>query len=104
MDKIKRKIYLDKIIEFIKNDYPIIKNLKDYGFYDQLSRDELNYVFSEIFVEPVKVNKLGIFNQNGNKIYYEDSDGYWTKREYDKNGNKIYFENSDTKNTLYNRL
>ena len=109
----------------MKKDYPLFKNLKDYGFYDQLSNDEMGYVFSEIFDQPVKVNKLGIFNQNGNQIYsessdgfwikyeydengriiyYEDSDGYWTKREYDKNGNEIYYENSDTKNTLYNRL
>ena len=95
MDKLKRKMFLNKIIEFMKNDFPIIKNLKDYGFYDQLSGDELKYVLSTIFGEPVKVNVLGIFNQNGNKIYYENSDGYWRKWEYDENGNNIYYENSD---------
>jgi glucan-binding YG repeat protein len=36
-----------------------------------------------------------IKDKNGNKIYYEDSNGSWLKREYDKNGNKIYSENSD---------
>jgi hypothetical protein len=118
MDKIKRKIYIDKIIEVMKNDFPLIKNMKDYGFYEQLSKDELNYVFSGIFGESVKVNVLGIFNQygniiysensngvwrkwgyndNGNIIYHEDSNGYWRKYEYDKNGNEIYSENSDTK-------
>ena len=102
MDKIKRKIYIDKIIKFMKNDYPIIKNLKDYGFYDQLSNYEMDYVFSGVFEEPVKVegygyesNGLGIFNENGNKIYYEHSDGDWVKVEYDENGNIIYSENSD---------
>ena len=102
MDKIKRKIYIDKIIKFMKNDYPIIKNLKLYGFYDQLSGDELNYVLSGIFEQPVKVegygyksNGLGIFNENGNKIYYEHSDDDWVKVEYDENGNIIYFEHSD---------
>ena len=94
MDKIKRKIYIDKIIEFMKNDFPIIKNLKDYGLYEQLSEEELKYVFSGIFGEPVKVNELGIFNQNGNKIYYEYSEGNWRKWEYDENGNNIYYENS----------
>ena len=35
------------------------------------------------------------YDQNGNRIYFEDSNGYWSKREYDQNGNLIYFENSD---------
>ena len=125
MDKIKRKIYIDKIIEVMKKDYPLIKNLKDYGFYEQLSRDELDYVFSEIFEQPVKKYINNILNENGNKIYFENSNGYWIKYEYDKNGNeiyyedsdgywikyeydehgrRIYFENSDGKKTLYNRL
>jgi hypothetical protein len=29
-----------------------------------------------------------------NMIYYETSDGYWCKCEYDKNQNIIYCENS----------
>ena len=102
MDKIKRKIYLDKIIKLIKNDYPLIKNLKDYGLYDQLTIDELNYVLSNIFQQPVKVegygyelSGLGIFNDRGNKIYKEHSDGKWWKKEYDENGNEIYVENCD---------
>lgn len=35
-----------------------------------------------------------IRNSKGQKIYWEDSDGYWIKREYDSNGNQIYFESS----------
>jgi len=35
-----------------------------------------------------------IRDKKGNKIYYEDSDGFWQKREYDKNGNEIYYEDS----------
>ena len=34
------------------------------------------------------------YDSNGNVIYYETSNGYWVKQEYDSNGNKIYFENS----------
>jgi hypothetical protein len=34
------------------------------------------------------------FDSDGNKIYYEDSKGYWAKREYDSEGNEIYYENS----------
>ena len=34
-----------------------------------------------------------IKDKNGNEIYFEDSKGFWCKREYDSNGNKTYFEN-----------
>ncbi len=36
-----------------------------------------------------------LFDTNGNQIYFELSDGYWSKREYDSNGNLTYFEASD---------
>ena len=118
----RRQMFLDKIVHIMKNDFPLIKNLKDYGFYEQLSRDELNYVFSGIFGEPVEYyyggnvpniieiydeNNKRIYNENsygdwkkseydeyGNEIYNEDSEGKWEKREYDENRNLIYFENS----------
>ena len=34
------------------------------------------------------------YNQNGKIIYYENSTGYWSKQEYNQNGKEIYFENS----------
>ena len=34
------------------------------------------------------------YDANGNQVYYEDSTGYWFKRECDANGNKVYYENS----------
>src|SRR5690606_29277343 len=37
------------------------------------------------------------FNSNGNCTYYEDSGGYWVKEEYDSNGERIYYENSHGK-------
>ena len=36
-----------------------------------------------------------IEDKNGNRIYFEDSDDYWYKREFDKNSNEIYFEDSN---------
>jgi len=36
-----------------------------------------------------------LYDENGNEIYCEDSNGFWEKCEYDSNGNEIYFENSD---------
>ena len=38
---------------------------------------------------------LVIRNKNGNQIYYENSDGFWVKREYDSEGKEICYENSD---------
>ena len=97
----RRQMFLDKIVHVMKNDFPLIKNLKDYGFYEQLSRDELNYVFSGIFGEPVEYyyggnvpNIIEIYDENENEIYSENSYGDWKKWEYDENGNKIYSENS----------
>ena len=37
---------------------------------------------------------IRIFDKNNNEVYYEDINGYWTKRKFNKN-NKIYFESSD---------
>jgi hypothetical protein len=34
-------------------------------------------------------------DQNGKLIYSEYSNGRWYKREYDQNGNLIYYENSN---------
>ena len=36
-----------------------------------------------------------IKDENGNEIYYEDSDGFWVKQEWDSQGNRIYYEDSD---------
>ena len=35
------------------------------------------------------------FDEKGNSIYYENSVGYWSKSKYDEKGNEIYYENSD---------
>lgn len=35
------------------------------------------------------------YNDNGSVIFYEDSKGYWVKYEYNDYGNTIYVENSD---------
>jgi len=38
---------------------------------------------------------LEIKDKNGKRIYLENSDGFWVKREYDFEGKEIYYENSD---------
>ena len=36
-----------------------------------------------------------IKDKDGKEIYYEDSNGYWVKREYNANDKEIYYEISD---------
>jgi len=43
----------------------------------------------------IKEFPFEIKDSKNNQIYWEDSDGYWAKREYDSNGEVIYWENSD---------
>ena len=38
---------------------------------------------------------IEIKDANGNVTYYEDSDGFWNKLEYDASGNVTYYEDSD---------
>jgi hypothetical protein len=39
-------------------------------------------------------DELEISDKNGKRIYWEDSNGYWTKRKYDSKDNLIYWEDS----------
>ena len=43
----------------------------------------------------VKEFPFEIKDKRGNQIYFEDSNGFWGKYEYDSNGDEIYFENSN---------
>jgi len=42
----------------------------------------------------IKEFPFEIKDKNGNEIYFEYSDGWWAKREFDSNGKQIYFETS----------
>jgi len=37
---------------------------------------------------------LEIKDKNGRTTYWENSNGYWAKREWDSQGNEIYYANS----------
>ena len=43
----------------------------------------------------IKKFPFKIKDSNNNRIYYENSNGFWDKREYDSNNNRIYCENSN---------
>jgi len=50
----RRQMYLNNIIKVMKDDYPIIKNLKDYGFWEVLKKDEIEYVLSNLLKKGVR--------------------------------------------------
>jgi hypothetical protein len=84
----------ERYISYIVNDIqpPYFINMKDnYG----LKPEEYKFILSKVFNQPVTIAGNGVYDTNGNIFYYEDSDGYWEKKEYDSNGNVIYIENSD---------
>jgi hypothetical protein len=43
----------------------------------------------------IKEFPFAIYDNCGNKIYYEDGNGYWYKKEYDDKGKEIYSEDSN---------
>ncbi len=92
--------FLNKIIKVMKDDFPLFKNMKSYGF--NLSEDELEYVLSGLFGVPVKKNGGDpynhnqihiVYDNNGNQLYYENSDGKWQGWQYDENGKIKYAQN-----------
>ena len=50
---------------------------------------------AKILKHDFKKGHLRLYDSNGNVIYYEYSNGDWSKREYDSKGNLIYREDSD---------
>ena len=84
-----------KYIEYIAKDIelPYIKYLEAYG----LNKDDMELVLSKVYNQPVVYIKQtgGVYNKKRNRIYYENSNGFWEKREYDANGNVIYREDSN---------
>jgi hypothetical protein len=43
----------------------------------------------------VKEFPFVIKDNNGNMVYWENSNWYWCRKEYDSNGNMVYWENSN---------
>ena len=57
-----------------------------------MSESKLREEYEAMFGAVVGVLKL--YDDKGNRIYFENSNDYWSKREFDVNGNEIYYENS----------
>ena len=54
---------------------------------------KLSEIYNELgiaFSFPIQIK-----NSNGNETYYENSNGFWNKRERDAKGNETYYEDSN---------
>ncbi len=83
----------ERYINYIVNDIevPYFINMRDhYGLKD----NEYGLVLSKVYNQPVTIEYDYVYDEQGNQIYYENSNGDWVKYEYDNDGNEIYFENS----------
>jgi len=87
----RRQMYLDKIVQVMKNDFPLFHNLKLYGFYNQLSRDEIIYILKGVLGKRLINNfeigyglrKYIVYNITNDEIYVEYNDGDWYIPYYD---------------------
>ena len=83
-----------RILDTISNyvEIPYFKSMEGLTIYD---KDDQEYIMKKILGNDIYIIGIVIYNDNGNKIYEERSDGWWEKWEYDDNGNMIYYEDSD---------
>jgi len=81
--------YYDKIVNILEPPY--VQNLEVIG----IDKDHYKLIFEKLFNQPVSVGNYDVLNSNRKEIYFENSDGYWRKTEYDDKGKLIYYENSN---------
>jgi hypothetical protein len=58
-----------------------------------MSKSKLRKEYEAVF--GVVKDSLRLYDTKGNRIYCEDSEGYWCKYEYDDDNNKTYYEHSE---------
>jgi hypothetical protein len=87
--------YINKLSGILKPPY--FYNLIVTETPENLWNKILSKVFNQEVTHYIWVNsdRMVLFDSNNNKIYNEDSNGYWEKQEYDSNNNQIYYEDSN---------
>ena len=91
--------FINTMVDKIKSGVikaPYFKNLKKFAADDK----EIEMIFKKLFGEGIRVvndtynHSYGIFNNEGNQVYFENSIGFWNIWEYDERGNLVYEGNS----------
>ena len=92
---------IDDVLEYYDYDRntTVIFEIEDLGeSVNEGNKTVTNKMKIVRIVDPSEYNLLFTryqFDSNNNIIKYENSDGYWWKKEYDSNNNIIKLENSD---------
>jgi YD repeat-containing protein len=81
---------LDKISEHVQ--LPYFKSMEGLTIYE---KDDQEYIMRKILGDDMRIEGGYIYDDKGNMIYIEYSDGWWKRNKYDDNGNMIYEERSD---------
>ena len=93
-------------MSIIKEQILKYKELKPNIGYHELSMTfglPLDKLFEVMGITNYKIrgSYFEVYDNNGNEIYYENSNGGWGKWEYDSNGKKMYYEDSYGYKTEY---
>jgi lactam utilization protein B len=65
-------------------------NIKEFPF--KINDHDGNIIYYET---PNRYWSKREYDSNGNQTHYETSNGFWENREYDSNGNLIYYKDSN---------
>ncbi len=84
--------HYNKILSLLEKPY--FRNLNSIGIYNKQWEEILTKVFDQPIKFRVAIYGMEILNDNHKEIYFEDSNGYWVKREFDDNDNQVYYEDS----------
>jgi len=59
-------------------------------------------ILKKLHIDTVIHNPIVLYDSNNNRIYYENSNGFFYIKEFDSNNNEIYCENSN--GTIYDNI
>ena len=87
----KQEMFLNRVILLMKDDFPIFKNLQDYGLYSQLSKEEIIFILKGLLGDGLVYDfrveygfkKYEVYNINNKPTYIEYYDGDWYIPQYD---------------------
>ena len=76
-----------------------MKNTKNIALFNPKSNLQLKGTYKLVVYDTY----FEVCDENGNQVYYENSNKFWVKSEYDENNHRIYHENSKNGVILDNR-
>jgi len=89
-------VYLKRVSKRLEPPY-FYNMIEQFGVTNPNDQNEvLKYIYGvdiKILKERKNITIYSVHSSTGLEFYYEDTTGYWSKKEYDSNGNNIYYIN-----------